>query len=356
MAMYRWVPRALAVLAVGAAVSAVAERASACSLDPCPSSVRLPPMPYLPGNLVYFQIIGDDPPEIALRTAEGEPIAASIRTIGGDRVFAPEQPIAEGTQLVLDYSIQCVGGPPQTLAQTFEFMTSIHSEMAFNPGRLEVEEIGIRYPGRDNETSFVRVRYWPGESNGDTSALMSHSYTVDGLPVWLQLLNGGNLVEVPVACRPQVVDAVRDSCGSLYTLPPGVHTVELSTHVVGATTQPEPVRLQVDVQCPDADAADSSSDDGPAPSTPEQEMVGPTEPSSDAALPDGLSPDSLTYGDFEGGGDPLPEPAAAPAASSNGGGCALGVGGAPARRGGLLALVAAFVLGRARRRSPPSAR
>jgi hypothetical protein len=28
-------------------------------------------------------------------------------------------------------------------------------------------------------------------------------------------------------------------------------TVEVSTHVVGATTQPEPVSLEVEVQCPD---------------------------------------------------------------------------------------------------------
>jgi hypothetical protein len=83
---------------------------------------------------------------------------------------------------VLEYSIRCIGGaPPQTLPLTFEFMTSVHSEMEFNPGRLEVEDVGVKHPGSDSEMHFVRVRHWPGESNGDTTFLMTHSSKVDGL-------------------------------------------------------------------------------------------------------------------------------------------------------------------------------
>jgi hypothetical protein len=348
MAMDRWASGALTVLVVGAVVSTITGRASACSLDPCPSSVGLPPTRYLPGNLVYFQIVGDDPPAIALRTAEGEPIAASIRTIGNDRVFAPEEPIAESTQLVLEYSIPCIGlEPSNTLPQTFEFMTTAPGEIELIPARLEIEETGVRHPGRDSETSFVRVRHWPGDGNGNASSLMKHTYTVDGLPVWSRQIDGVDLIEVPVACRSQVVGALRDSCGRLDTAPPGVHTVEVSTHVIGATTQPEPVSLQVDVSCPDTDAADSSDDHEPEPSTPDQEMAEPSEPTSDTALPAGMS-----FGDVEGGGDPLPEPAAVPVVSSSGGGCTLGSSGAQSGRSALLALVAAFMLGRARRRTP----
>lgn len=346
MAMYRWTSRALTVLLVGTVVSTLAERASACSLPQCQSPLRLPPAPYLPGNLVYFPIVGDDPAELALRTAEGEPIAASIRTIGGDRVFAAEQPIAEGTQLVLEYSLQCYGEPPpETLPQTFEFMTSVHSELEFNPGRLEIEETGVKYPGHDGETSFVRVRHWPGESNGDTSLLMDHTFTVDGQPTWLLQLNGVGLVEVPVACRPQVAEAVTDSCGMLHSLPPGVHTVQVSTHVIGATTQPEPMSLEVDVSCPAGDAAGASDDQQPEPSTPD-EMAGSSESTADTANSAGSF-----LGDLEDGGDPLPEPAAAPAASGNGG-CALGSSGAAVGRSALAALIAVFMLGRARRRAP----
>jgi hypothetical protein len=344
MAMDRWAS-ALKVVLMGAVVSALAERASACSLPQCQSPVRLAPAPYLPGNLVYFQIVGDDPTEIALRTAEGEPIAASIRTIGTDRVFAPEQPIAEGTQVVLEYSLQCYGDPPP---QTFEFMTSAHVELAFNPGRLEIEEIGVRQPGHDAETSFVRVRHWPGESNGDTSLLMTHTSKVDGVPAPPLQLNGLELIEVPVACRRPVADAGRDTCGNLYALPPGVHTVEVFTHVVGATTQPEPVRLEVEVQCPDTDAASSGAQE-PGPATPDPAMAGSSESTADTATPSGSS-----YGDIEGAGDPLPEPVASPDASSNGGGCALDSSGAPVGRSALLALVAAFMLGRARRRASRS--
>jgi hypothetical protein len=347
MAGYRWASGVLTVLVVGGVGATLAERASACSPPRCPSSVRVPPMPYLPGNLVYFQITGDDPPDIALRTPEGEPVAASIRTIGTDRVFAPEQPIAEGTQLVLEYSAQC---SPEPLEYEFEFMASAPVAMEFNPGRLEIAEVGVRQPGRDGETSFVRVRHWPGASNGDTSFLMGHSSRVDGVPVWPLELNGENLTEVPVACRPRVSESMRDTCGMLNTLPPGVHTVEVFTHVVGATTQPDPVSLQVEVQCPDTDA-DSSGDDEPQPSTPDQETAGPSESTADGGLPAGSF-----YGDLEGAGDPQPEPVLAPGASGNGGGCALGSSGAHAGRGAFLALVAALVLGHARRRSLPSVR
>jgi hypothetical protein len=347
MARYRWASGALAMLVGGTLGATLAEVASACSPPLCPSSVRVPPMPYLPGNLVYFQITGDDPPEIALRTAEGEPIAASIRTIGTDRVFAPEQPIAEGTQLVLEYTVPCL---PEPLQQQFEFMASAPVAMEFNPGRLEIEEVGVRHPGRDGETSFVRVRHWPGASNGDTSFLMGHASRVDGVPVWPLQLNGENLIEVPVACRPRVSESMRDTCGMLNTLPPGVHTVEVFTHVVGATTQPGPVSLEVEVQCPDTDAAGSSGDE-PQPLTPDQETAGPSEPTGEGAPPVGSF-----YGDLEAPDDPLPEPVAAPVASGNGGGCVLGSSGAHAGRGAFLALVAAFVLGRARRRSLPSVR
>jgi hypothetical protein len=343
MAMYRWASGALTLMVVGAVVSTLTARSSACSQPLCPSSVRLAPTPYLPGNLVYFQIVGEDPPAIALRTAEGEPIAASIRTIGNDRVFAPEQPIAEGTQLVLEYSIECIGEAPP---QAYEFMTTAPAEIELMPARLEVEEKGVKQPGRDGETSFVRVRHWPGDANGAASSLMNHAYTVDGVPVWHRQLDGVDLIEVPVACRPQVSDTLSDTCGRLYATPPGTHTVEVSTHVVGATTQPEPVRLVVEVQCPDEEAADSSDDDPPQATILDQEMARRSEPTEETALPAGLS-----VGDVESGDDVVPDPAATPVAASNGGGCALGGSGAPAGGGGLLLLVAASMLARARRRS-----
>jgi hypothetical protein len=345
MALQRWVPRALVVVLAGSVVSTLTARVSACSPDPCPSSVRVPPTRYLPGNLVFFQIVGDDPPAIALRTAEGEPVAASIRTIANDRVFAPEQPIAEGTQLVLEYSIECIGGLPRT-QQTFEFVTTAPAEIELIPARLEIEETGVRAPGRDGETSFVRVRHWPGDANGSASPLMNHTYTVDGWPVWPRQLDGVDLIEVPVACRPQVSDTRRDTCGRLYAAPPGVHTVEVSTHAVGATLQPEPVRLEVEVSCPDTDASDPSGEHAPVPSTPGLEPAGPSEPTAQTGLPAGPS-----FGDVEGADDALPEPAAAPVGVSHGGGCALDSSGAPAAGSGLLLLAAAAMLAHARRRS-----
>jgi hypothetical protein len=351
MAMYRRGLGALTVVAAGALVSTLAARASACSPPLCPSPVRLAPTHYLPGNLIYFQISGDDPAAIALRTADGEPVAASIRTIGADRVFAPEQPIAEGTQLVLEYSLECLSGPsPGTLQQTFEFMATAPGEIELNPAQLVIEEIGVRYPDTDNEAGFVRVRHAPGDANGNASSLMIHTYTIDGIPTSGQANGSPGLVEVIAPCHQPIAGAQIDTCGTFIRAPAGLHTVEVSTHIVGATTQPGPVRLEVDVQCPETDAADPSGEDELQPSPPDLQMAGSSETIPDSAAT--LDPDSVIY--TAGDDAALPEPVAAPVAASSGGGCALGSSGAPAEGGGLLALVATFMLARARRRAPRS--
>jgi hypothetical protein len=85
---------------------------------------------------------------------------------------------------------------------------------------------------------------------------MTPTYGVDGPSTWPRIIDGEELLEVLVPCRPPLTSALVDCCGSLSSSAPGVHSVEVSTRVVAAATQPEPVRLEVEVQCP---APDSSS-------------------------------------------------------------------------------------------------
>ena len=75
------------------------------------------------GNLVYFQVLAEDPGPLALRTAAGDAIAASIRTLGSDRVFAPEAPLPENTSLVLEYRESC-DGVPASVTSTLSLVTT----------------------------------------------------------------------------------------------------------------------------------------------------------------------------------------------------------------------------------------
>ncbi|HTV25712.1 MAG TPA: hypothetical protein VMG12_43750 [Polyangiaceae bacterium] len=337
MALQRWMVGALGVLC-GAGVASFGAPASACSLPTCEPPVRLAPLPYLPGNLVYFQVVAQiEPTDLVLRTAEGEPIAASIRTIGSDRVFAPEQPIAEGTSVVLEYSTVCFGEPAQ---RTYEFTTTAAATIELVPAQLDVEESGVKGPGRNDEAAFVRVRHLSGDATGDASALMVHSYSIDGVPTGLREVGGQLLIEVPVPCRPAVSTRQIDTCGNLYAAPPGVHSVEVSTHIIGADTQPEPVRLAVDVQCPDADA-DEPSDDG---------QTAAPDPTPDIGAPMASPSDFTPRDDDESDIPRIDDPALAPPLQSSASSCSLGSNGSGTGGSLLLACIGALGMARVRRR------
>src|SRR5688572_14606694 len=232
----------------GALLLTLTDRAEACSPAFCRSPVQLPPSPWMPGNLVYFKVLVDDPGALSLRTAAGEPIAASIRTIGNDRVFAPEQPITAATELVLEYALSC--GLEQQ-AQAFEFTADQPQEINLVPAQLVVVEQGIANPGMaNNEAGFVRLRHYTGDQNGAARALMTQTFTVDGLPARMVELNSELLVEVSANCSPAFTDTQVDTCGTVYSVTPGRHTVMARTTLVGQVTQPEPVRVEIDVRCP----------------------------------------------------------------------------------------------------------
>jgi hypothetical protein len=265
------------------------------------------------GDHFYFKVVDADPGVLSLRTAEGEPIAASIRSIGNDRVFAPEQPIAAGTSVVIEYQTECaLEGVPQS----YEVLVDPPGSIELGPAELQLLEQGTAYPGvPSDEASFVRVRHLSGDINGVATPLMTHTFLVDGLPARLGEINGQQVVEVSAPCHPSSTETRTDQCGVVYAVAPGVHTVEARTTIVGEVTQPAPVRLKVELRCPD-DSAKAATDD-----------LAPDELAPDGP---GLDQDELDRrtATLDRVGEPAidaleTQPDVASAASSGGGGCAL---------------------------------
>jgi hypothetical protein len=266
---------------LGCASLQLSATAHACS-QPCPVPIQLPRGTQLPGNLIYFKVLVDDPGELALHTAAGEPIAASIRTIGNDRIFAPEAPVAEGTELVLEYESQCP--LPPASPSSFSFLVSAPGAPELRPAALEIAERGTSHPIGEGETSFVRLAYYGPDVSGISYPIITDRFTVDGLPARLRLVDSQELIEVPVQCQPGARDLQLDTCGTVVRVAPGVHTVQAQSTILGQLTQPDPVSLQVEVTCPDA--AVSSPDPGVPPAC-EEDGSSDVEPPS---APDASDP------------------------------------------------------------------
>jgi hypothetical protein len=307
MALQRWL-RIVGSSLLGAAVLKLAAPAEACSIPVCTTPVRLPPGARMAGDHFYFKVVDADPGVLSLRTAEGEPIAASIRTIGSDRVFAPEQPLAAGTSVVIEYENECALEVPQS----YEVLVDPPGSIELSPAELVLLEQGTSYPGVPSyEASFVRIRHVSGDTNGVATPLMTHTFSVDGQTAALTQLGSEQVVEVSALCDPISTETVANSCGIVSRVAPGVHLVEARTTIVGEVTQPDPVRLKVELRCPD-DSAKSAVDD-PAPDGPDlaqDELDHRTASVDSVGTEDALS---------DGRGTP---PDVAPAASG-GGGCSL---------------------------------
>jgi hypothetical protein len=264
VALNSWVCRG----GLGATVAAVVllapvEEAQACSLPACSEPVRLSGMQAVPGNLVYFEVTANEPGAMVLRTEAGEPIPASIRTIGNDRVFAPDAPIAPETNVVLEYELSCYDGTEPPERGEFAFRTFEHLPVTLQPGRLFVEEYGVASPGQENsEHGFVRVKLQPSV-NYAAEHLMTHTLSIDGEPSspW-PLVGSAWQVSLDSYCRPPYTEVQYDSCGSLWSVPEGRHTLTLQTHVLGQEAQPEPLTLEIETRCPTPET-ETGGDPGP---------------------------------------------------------------------------------------------
>src|SRR5688572_15506772 len=287
----RW---GLGATAAAAALLAPAKEAMACSFPACSPPVRLSGMQFVPGNLVYFEVTTDTPGAMSLRTEAGEPIAASIRTIGNDRVFAPDAPIAPETNLVLEYEESCYDGSEAPVLGEFAFRTFEHLPITLQPGELFVAEYGVAYPGQgNNEFGFVRVQVRP---SADYAAehLMTHTLSIDGAGSW-SLVGSAWLVSIETRCEQQYSDIQYDSCGGVWAVPEGRHTLELKTHILGQDTPLEPLTLEIETRCPKPDTeiesdgnddGDDNDGDDPAPTGEDTDDATPTGQDGDALPPD----------------------------------------------------------------------
>lgn len=324
--------------------------ASACSLPACSSPLRIPAAGYLPGNLVYFEVTAEAPGRMTLRTEAGEPIAASIRSIGGHRVFAPDAPIAPETYVTLEYEESCPPDFAETpLTGTFEFWTTAFSSIVLQPARLFVREYGVAYPGVDNnELGFVRVGMDSPDVNASATHLMTHTVAIDGVPISSWAINGElGLVSIESRCRPALDDVQFDSCGNVWAVPVGPHTVSVQTRVLGYDGVIAPVTLDIETSCPGGDMP--IADDGPVadePTTADEPTGTDDSPVFDdrTVTPVGESPTDSAAADTA-------HTAAAAASDdvSDNESCAFGGGAASSRAPAGLALLALGLLARRRR-------
>jgi hypothetical protein len=279
---FRFVFSACAALGVCSQVDA----AHACSIDSCQPPLQVPAETYMPGNLVYFEVTAEAPGSITLRTEAGEAIPASIRMIGGARVFAPEAPIPPETAVILEYELYCQSGydddrPPET----FEFRTTEFSAIVLQPARLFVQEYGVANPGvQYNERGFIRLGMDTPDPSYSIAHLLTHTATVDGVPIggWPMI---GNITQLEVGsqCLPEYAEVLTDSCGGLWSVPVGRHTVSVQTRVLGYEGVIPPVTIEIETKCPTAG-------DGPVPTEPEA----PSDPQPDPApAPTGVDDDAV---------------------------------------------------------------
>lgn len=218
----------------------------------------------MPSNLVSFKVTLDNPETLGLATAGGDSIPTHIVTLAGDRLLEPVEPLAAGSDIVLTYTI-C---PGTGAVREYAFTTDEPSDIELRPSELDVLERGVLYPDLgDQAVAFVRLRYTSPDARGNVGHLFEHRATVDGQPAFVTNTDGVLGVEVHTVCNQYTQDFTRGMCGSLYSVPPGRHVVEVQSHLLGEAEDPDPVQLTIETRCPrdvdlGVDSATSASGDG----------------------------------------------------------------------------------------------
>jgi hypothetical protein len=225
-----------------------AVEASACSISPCGSPVRLFPQGHgIPVNLVHFKVTVPDPGPLELRAPDGTIVPSSIRMIGPDRVFAPDVPPAPDQELTLHYKPSCVPSPfpqpPDTERWTFRFRVRTAEPMDLVGITLILTERGIGGQ-RGQEYMFNRYDHWGPDRNGAAPHLQDDVWTIDGRRYGQTWYPNG----VRSYCSPPRLDWLVDSCGGVGAPPPGKHLLEVKTRIVGIAEEFS-AELMVDTSC-----------------------------------------------------------------------------------------------------------
>lgn len=256
----------LAALAVVATSLGWSAPGQACSLDPCPAPVRLFGRDaVVPGNLVYFQLLGGQHVEgelqslvpLTLETAQGEPIPASVRSIGHDRVFAPDQPIPAETRVVLRYQLACRFAPEvEGDVRVYEFTTSeAVTDFVLGKPSLTVTDEGVNA----NDRAFVKLRYDLGATSAALSHLIDWDPAIDDVAGSLRA--AAFSTEVSTFCEEKE-ELSLDSCDGIDFVPEGKYTIRAKATIVGFDDLQE-ISTDVETRCAPATPDDDVDADLP---------------------------------------------------------------------------------------------
>ncbi|HEX6278153.1 MAG TPA: hypothetical protein VFZ53_34145 [Polyangiaceae bacterium] len=243
---------------VGSSLFLMSGRAFPCSMICAEPSVRtFGDQQEIPGNLVYFKVLtGGDPGKLELRRKDGKRVPASIRTIGRDRVFAPDTPVANGTDLLLSYESRCERSREKPSPATYSFKVGPSATQEFRPPELATIEVGTRYPGTWNEGGFVRVEYYEPDAAATSHHLIDTEVTIDGRPYQFDPGPFSSLPTITVVSECVTRGRTSnggwgvDSCGRLRSVPPGDHTLTVKPRVVGSKSDPPHASIRVPTTCP----------------------------------------------------------------------------------------------------------
>lgn len=229
-----------------------------CSPEFSKRLVRLPDAnAQIPANLVRFRILDEEHADaVSLSTAKGVRVATHVK----DGVLTPDRDPAPG-ELVLTYPSKLRSGEIATGKYRFTVIPAAPLEL--RPALIERQASGVLYPDSPrNQAAFVRLRYYPPDANGNAAHLLENTVTVDDRAYQFSNDGGAPMLELKAMCQP--VEGVmpgwqQDTCGRLYAVPAGKHTVTVAPRVLGETSQPNPVSFEVTLDCANATAVTATA-------------------------------------------------------------------------------------------------
>jgi hypothetical protein len=239
-------PRLLLTLALLGAALLIPRSAFACSKGlGCEPPVRLfPEGAPVPGNLIYFKLKAAEPSVLTLRSSDGRSVPASIRSIGMDRVFAPDADVAPDLRLELEYTPICPQGPQPTQAR-FAFTTAPAQPLEIPTPTLSVVD---RAEATDHGGAHgvlaagVSLRYAAVCKTCSAAHLTDTHF--DGDEGWGHVSEHG--IDLLTGCEGLQVN---NSCTGDALAPPGNYVVRAWSTVVGESKPPARAVREVELRC-----------------------------------------------------------------------------------------------------------
>ena len=347
---------AIPALLLGWAVFLAPGSASPCSAPRC-----LPLQPVdgttFPANHVRFLVDPEHRGRMVIEDSQGSPVPASIKKIGDDLFFGPDQTLPVGGTYTFRFDPHCVNDPPPPPGTPSEgsvrFTTAAPSDLPRTLGRLVIDDRATTHyrasmPG--NRTLAVVLE--PSEEMKAFLPLARWRPTIEGRSWVLSPAGGGPYGPfvpdqlgrtttfasvVLMSCSPRS-DWSLSYCGYFAGAPPGAHRMVLVADLLGVESDPPPLEVALTADCSGVPPVDAGPPDGPPPDG----HPGPPDATGERDAPPSPAPSP---------------PATTPTASRSGGsGCALAPRGRSTGLAPLAALagIAALLHVQRRRRSSPS--